>query len=78
MPVSPIAADRLLAYHPIVLGDQVIVCDDDRIVAYDLNKRPKARRQPSGAVKEAWRHDEQPGSPRPRAPASPSRRRGTR
>ena len=48
-PVSPIAADRLLAYHPIVLGDQVIVCDDDRILAYDLNKRPEGPgRQPLG------------------------------
>jgi len=62
-PVSPIAADRLLAYHPIVLGDQVIVCDDDRIVAYDLNKRPEGPvGTPSGTTKEAWRHDEEPGA----------------
>ena len=61
-----------LAYHPIVLGDQVIVCDDDRIVAYDLNERPEGPAgSPSGAVKEAWKHDEQPGRTRPGPPGSP-------
>ncbi len=33
-------ADRLLAYHPIIVGDQVLVANDRRIVAYDLNVRP--------------------------------------
>ena len=77
---APIAADRLLAYHPIVLGDQVIVCDDDRILAYNLNERPEgAGRQPLGHVKEAWRHDEQPGtSVAPGRPVPRRRRRGTR
>ena len=55
-------ADRLLAYHPIVLGDQVIVCDDERIVAYNLNDRPEGRpavhRARSGP---AWRHDQHAG-----------------
>jgi outer membrane protein assembly factor BamB len=32
--------NRLLAYHPIVLGDQVIVCDGLRVLAYNLNDRP--------------------------------------
>ena len=36
----PPAADRLLAYHPIIVGDQVLVANDRRITAYDLNVRP--------------------------------------
>jgi outer membrane protein assembly factor BamB/tetratricopeptide (TPR) repeat protein len=32
--------ERLLAFHPIVLGDQVIVCDGARVLAYNLNDRP--------------------------------------
>ena len=42
MGASPVstAAERLLAYHPIVLGDQVIVCDGLRVLAYNLNDRP--------------------------------------
>ena len=35
--------ERLLAYHPIVLGDQVIVCDGSRVLAYNLNDRPPTR-----------------------------------
>ncbi len=35
-----IPAERLLAFHPIVLGDQVIVCDGTRVLAYNLNDRP--------------------------------------
>src|SRR5262249_36248581 len=31
--------ERLLAFHPIVLGEQVIVCDDARVLAYNLNDR---------------------------------------
>ena len=37
--------DRLLAYHPIVLGDQVLVCDENRILAYNLNDRPSGGRR---------------------------------
>ena len=33
-------AERLLAFHPIVLGEQVIVCDGARVLAYNLNDRP--------------------------------------
>jgi outer membrane protein assembly factor BamB len=36
----PTASERLLAFHPIVLGDQVIVCDGWRVLAYNLNDRP--------------------------------------
>ena len=38
-PVSA-APERLLAFHPIVLGDQVIVCDGSRVLAFNLNDRP--------------------------------------
>ncbi len=36
-----VAQERLLAYHPIVLGDQVIVCDGFRVQAFNLNDRPQ-------------------------------------
>ena len=39
-PVS-LAQDRLLAYHTIVLGDQVIVGDGFRVQAFNLNDRPQ-------------------------------------
>ncbi len=32
--------ERLLAFHPIVVGDQVIVSDGSRVLAYNLNDRP--------------------------------------
>ena len=32
--------ERLLAFHPIVVGDQVIVSDGTRVLAYNLNDRP--------------------------------------
>ena len=35
------APERLLAFHPIVLGDQVIVCDGSRVLAFNLNDRPR-------------------------------------
>lgn len=34
------APDRLLGYHPIIVGDQVLVANDHRVTAYDLNVRP--------------------------------------
>ncbi len=37
---TPNPPERLLAYHPIVLGDQVIVSDGARVLAYNLNDRP--------------------------------------
>jgi len=37
--VAP-SPDRLLAYHPIIVGDQVLVANDRRVTAYDLNVRP--------------------------------------
>jgi len=40
MSTAPIPEDRKLAYHPIVLGDQVVICDENTITAYNLNDRP--------------------------------------
>ncbi len=57
--------DRLLAYHPIVLGDQVIICDDDEILAYNLNDRPDAAAGASGVVKHVWRYPEDRGGNAP-------------
>ena len=42
-----------LAYHPIVVGDQVIVADEHRVVAYDLNER-------AGGTPMAWKHEPDP------------------
>jgi hypothetical protein len=69
MPVeTTIPAERLLAYHPIVLGDQVIVSDEDRIIAYNLNDRPGGPEDgPRVEIPEAWKHDEQQGGSAPRA-----------
>lgn len=51
----PIPKDRLLAYHPIVIRDQVIVCNENRIQAYNLNDRPQGPPgSPSGTVKPVW------------------------
>ena len=57
-PATPPASERLLAFHPIVLGDQVLVCDGSRVLAYNLNDRPGG---PDGSESRplipAWRHD---------------------
>ena len=57
--------DRLLAFHPIVLGDQVIVCDDDEILAYNLNDRPDGSAGSAGSVKALWRFPEDRGANAP-------------
>ena len=45
-----------------MLGDQVVVCDEGQILAYNLNDRPEgAQGMPVGSVKLAWRHDEEQG-----------------
>lgn len=57
----PTPAQRL-AFHPIVLGDQVIVCDESHVSAYNLSERPGD--SPGGGVgsgKLAWRHGEDEG-----------------
>ena len=60
---APTRPDRALSYHPIVVGDQVIVCDDNQIRAYNLNDRPEGLPgAPAGPVKLAWEwHDEDQG-----------------
>jgi cellulose synthase operon protein C len=40
-PIATITHERLLAYHPIVLGDQVVFCDENRMVSIPLNVRPR-------------------------------------
>jgi outer membrane protein assembly factor BamB/tetratricopeptide (TPR) repeat protein len=50
--------ERLLGYHPIVLGDQVIVCDGSRVLAFNLNDRPGDRDGGTAlAIEPAWKHD---------------------
>ncbi len=52
------APEKLLAYHPIVVGDQVMVVNEKQITAYNLNTRPGDREAPvapSGAVEVAWK-----------------------
>ena len=50
--------DRLLAFHPIVLGEQVIVCDGARVLAYNLNDRPPADTEASAlrVVAPVWKY----------------------
>ena len=50
--------ERLLAFHPIVLGDQVIVCDGTRVLAYNLNDRPPADTEASALrlVGPVWKY----------------------
>jgi cellulose synthase operon protein C len=65
---TPVAAERLLAFHPIVLGDQVIVCNGVEVVAYNLNDRP-ADPEETGAqlIKHAWKYPAENGGPGPQA-----------
>jgi outer membrane protein assembly factor BamB/tetratricopeptide (TPR) repeat protein len=61
-PSSP--QDRLLGYHPIVLGDQVIVGDGTRVLAYNLNDRPGGRDGGVAlAIEPAWKHDPETTAP---------------
>ncbi len=53
--VNP-SPDRLLAYHPIIVGDQVLVANDRKIIAYDLNVRPSDPATAGSAQAEtAWK-----------------------
>lgn len=59
IPTTPPTPERLLAYHPIVVGDQVIVDDSRQVIAYNLNGRPA---DPAGATtpaEVAWKIDKQ-------------------
>ena len=55
LPVNPNRANGqpLLAYHPIVVGEQVVVCNDRRVLAYNLNEAAK----PDGSVGLLWRQE---------------------
>ncbi|MBV8486677.1 MAG: PQQ-binding-like beta-propeller repeat protein [Planctomycetaceae bacterium] len=56
--------ERLLGYHPIVLGDQVIVCDGTRVLAYSLSDRPGGRDTWAALAPEpAWKHDPEAAVP---------------
>ena len=60
---------RLLAFHPIVLGDQVLVCDGSRVLAYNLNDRPGGADGTEGRpVSPAWKYDSDNGVSAPQAP----------
>ena len=67
----PAPPERLLAFHPIVLGDQVIVCDGTRVLAYNLNDRPADAEGTCAAAGRA-----RPGNIPPRM-AARFRRRGS-
>ncbi|WP_165243569.1 outer membrane protein assembly factor BamB family protein [Paludisphaera soli] len=50
--------DRLLGYHPIVLGDQVLVADGSKVLAYNLSDRPDASGEEATAnIEPAWKYD---------------------
>src|SRR5207248_5104366 len=67
----PASGERLLAFHPIVLGDQVLVCDGSRVLAYNLNDRPDGAEGSEGRpVSPAWRHDPDNGAAIPQATRS--------
>ena len=47
-----------LAFHPIVLGDQVLICDGSKVIAYNLGDRPSGSEGGEARpVTPAWRHD---------------------
>ena len=51
----------ILAYHPIILGDQIIVGTERRITAYNLNESAK----PDGTVGILWRQEFESAGVRP-------------
>ncbi len=58
--------ERLLAFHPIVLGDQVIVCDGARVLAFNLNDRPfDGDGTAARLVEPAWKHPGEDDAPVP-------------
>lgn len=56
MQVSPLRPDRGLAYHPIIIGEQVVLCDANRLFAFNLNDRPgdAAASESDAEAKVAW------------------------
>jgi cellulose synthase operon protein C len=50
--------EAMLAFHPIVLGDQVLVCDGSKVLAFNLGDRPSGSEGGEARpVSPAWRHD---------------------
>ena len=61
--VSQVSPERLLGYHPIVVGDQVMVVNERQVTAYNLNSRPGDQPGASAsAVEVAWRTPDLMGS----------------
>jgi len=56
-PNASATSAQLLGYHPIVVGDQVIVCDGRRVLAYNLSDRADDDGGRLLAVEPAWRYD---------------------
>ncbi len=54
-PAVQVPAEKLLAYHPIVVGDQVMVADGKQILAFDLNTRPGEPSAGPAHVESAWK-----------------------
>jgi outer membrane protein assembly factor BamB/tetratricopeptide (TPR) repeat protein len=70
-PASAPRPDRGLAYFPAVVGDQVVLCDASRLMAYNLGDRPVSDAAAAAAqaeVKVAW------DQPLPNAFGGPSAR----
>ncbi len=60
--------ERLLAFHPIILGDQVMVCDGSRVMAYNLNDRPAdSEGGATRPVECAWKYPAENGTEVPQA-----------
>ncbi len=53
-PVMGRSTSQDLIYHPIVLGNQVVVCDEDKIVAYHLDARPTGTEEEVHKLVVAW------------------------
>jgi len=72
-----VSEDRLLAYHPILVGDQVIVGTQNKVLAFNLNERPGDENQgakpQSIGVEPAWEAPPDPMAKVPRAqyPSTP-------
>lgn len=50
-----VSEDRLLTYHPIVVGDQVVVATENKVLAFNLNDRPEGPAgSPAATVTPVW------------------------
>lgn len=66
-PNAPAESSRLLGYHPIVVGDQVIVTDGKRVLAYDLSDRADDGEGRTTSVEPAWKYDPEANDAVPQA-----------